>query len=76
MQQTKKVDWKKNLVSPEEALAKIRPGTTVFIGTGPAAPLTLMQSLLESDGRNVRDIELVQLAIQGNVILSVQDLKT
>ena len=76
MQHTKNVDWKKNLVSPEEALAKIRPGTTVFIGTGPAAPLTLMQSLLESDGRNVRDIELVQLAIQGNVSLSVQDLKT
>ena len=76
MGRSKKFDWKKILVPPEDALTKIRPGMTVFIGTGPAAPLTLMQSLLEYDGRNVRDIELVQLAIQGNVILSVQDLKT
>jgi len=74
MGRSKKFDWKKILVPPEDALTKIRPGMTVFIGTGPAAPLTLMQSLLEYDGRNVRDIELVQLAIQGNVILSVQDL--
>lgn len=70
----KKLDWKKNLVSPEEAIMKIKPGMTVFIGTGPAAPRTLIRTLLESDGHNVRDIELVQLAIHGNVILSVKDL--
>jgi len=69
-----KFAWKKHLVSPEEVLAKISPGMTVFIGTGPAAPLTLMKTLLEFDGQNVRDIELVQLAIHGNVILSVKDL--
>ncbi|MBL6993869.1 MAG: GNAT family N-acetyltransferase, partial [Desulfobacula sp.] len=74
MPRSKKLGWKKNLVSPEEALTKIRPGMTIFIGTGPAAPLTLMKTLLKSDGNNVRDLEFVQLAIQGNVILSVKDL--
>lgn len=74
MPSSKKPNWKKKLVSPEKALAKIRPGMTIFIGTGPAAPLTLMKTLLESDERNVRDIELVQLAFHGNVILSVKDL--
>ncbi len=74
MPRSKKLGWKKNLVSPEEALMKIRPGMTIFIGTGPAAPLTLMKTLLKSDENNVRDLEFVQLAIQGNVILSVKDL--
>jgi len=74
MPRPKKISWKKKLVSPEEALMKIRPGMTVFIGTGPAAPLTLMKTLLESDGNNIRDIEFVQLAFHGNVILSVKDL--
>ena len=63
-------------MSPEEVLAKIRPGMTIFIGTGPAAPLTLMKALLDSDEHNVRDIEFVQLTVQGNVILSVKELFT
>ncbi len=71
---SEKIDWREKLVSPKEALMKIQPGMTIFIGTGPAAPLTLMKTLLESDENNVRDIELIQLAILGNVILSVKDL--
>ncbi len=75
MPKSKKFNWKKNLVSPEDALMKIRPGMTIFIGTGPAAPMTLMKALLDSDEHNVRDIELIQLAIHGKVILSVEDLQ-
>jgi acyl-CoA hydrolase len=60
---SEKIDWREKLVSPREALMKIQPGMTIFIGTGPAAPLTLMKTLLESDENNVRDIELIQLAI-------------
>jgi len=76
MVSSKSLDWKKKQVSPDDVLRKIRPGMTIFIGTGPAAPLTLMKALLDSDEHNVRDIELVQLTVHGNVILSVKDLRT
>jgi len=76
MVSSKTIDWKKKQVSPDDVLRKIRPGMTIFIGTGPAAPLTLMKALLDSDEHNVRDIELVQLTVHGNVILSVKDLRT
>jgi len=76
MASSKSLDWKKKQVSPDDVLRKIRPGMTIFIGTGPAAPLTLMKALLDSDEHNVRDIELVQLTVHGNVILSVKDLRT
>jgi acyl-CoA hydrolase/RimJ/RimL family protein N-acetyltransferase len=70
----KKLSWKKKRVSTQEVLTKIRPGMTLFIGTGPAAPRTLMKALFDSDQHNIRDLELVQLAVQGDVILSVADL--
>jgi acyl-CoA hydrolase/GNAT superfamily N-acetyltransferase len=67
-------NWEANLVTPESVLHHIKPGMTVFIGTGPAAPRTLMKTLLDVDAHNIRDLELVQLAIQGHTILSVDKL--
>ena len=32
--------WKDRIVRPEEALEKIRPGMTIFLGTGMAEPRT------------------------------------
>jgi len=65
--------WETRLVSPQTVLARIRPGTTIFIGTGPATPRTLLKSLMASDAHNAKDLELVQLATHGN-IMSVADL--
>ena len=69
-----KKNWKSQLVSPATVFSMIRPGMTIFIGTGPAAPRTLMKILLDADERNIRDIELIQLAVQGDVILSIDKI--
>ncbi len=66
-------NWESRLVSPRAALTRIRPGTSIFIGTGPATPRTLLKSLMASDAHNAKDLELIQLATHGN-IMSVAEL--
>ncbi|SMC82714.1 Acyl-CoA hydrolase [Desulfocicer vacuolatum DSM 3385] len=69
-----RTNWESHLVSPETVFSKIKPGMSIFIGTGPAAPRTLMKMLLDADENNIRDIELIQLTVQGDVILSIDKI--
>ena len=65
--------WEHLVVSPDEVLANIKPGMTIFLGSGVAEPRTLMKSLIESGLSNTNDLELVQLTNHGDV-LSLKDL--
>ena len=69
-----KKNWMSQLVSPATVFSIIKPGMSVFIGTGPAAPRTLMKILLDADEKNIRDIELIQLSVQGDIILSIDKI--
>ena len=69
-------NWQEHLTTPERVLARIKPGMTVFVGTGPAAPRTLTRVLLDYDEHNLRDLELLQLAVMGDTVLSVEKLDT
>ena len=60
--------WKTKIVSPEEILAKIEPGTSIFLGTAMAEPRTLVKHLMASDRSNLQDLELVQLVSLGDTI--------
>jgi acyl-CoA hydrolase/RimJ/RimL family protein N-acetyltransferase len=73
MPSSARLNWESRLVSPQAVLTHIKPGTTIFIGTGPATPRTLLKELMDSDAHNAKDLELVQLATHGN-IMSVADL--
>ena len=66
--------WEDRLISPRKVLNHIKPGMTIFIGTGPAAPRTLIKTLLDVDAHNIRDLELVQLTVLGDTILSLDRL--
>jgi acyl-CoA hydrolase/GNAT superfamily N-acetyltransferase len=61
-------DWRKLIVPPEEILAKISPGMSIFLGTGAAEPRTLVKHLMASQLSNLRDLELVQLVSFGDAI--------
>ena len=74
MSQIDVTNWESHLVAPDTVLNHIRPGMTVFIGTGPAAPRRLIRTLLDVDTHNIRDLELVQLAVQGETILTIDRL--
>ena len=60
--------WKQKIVSPENMLAKIDPGMSIFLGTGMAEPRTLVKHLMESDQSNLQDLELIQLVSLGDAV--------
>jgi acyl-CoA hydrolase/ribosomal protein S18 acetylase RimI-like enzyme len=60
--------WKNKIVSPEEILAQIEPGMTIFLGTGMAEPRTLVKHLMESNQVNLQDLELIQLVSLGDAV--------
>lgn len=57
-------DYKNMIASPEEAIAHIRPGQRVFIGTGCAQPQELIQALVKRAGE-LGDIDIIHLITLG-----------
>ena len=60
--------WESDVVSPEEVLYKIKPGMTVFLGSGVAEPRTLMKALIDSGLSNTNDLELIQLTSHSDML--------
>ena len=67
--------WKTKLVKPAVVLEKIKPGMSIFLGTGVAEPRTLLKALISSDQGNIQDLELIQLISLGEA-LCVQECFT
>jgi hypothetical protein len=42
MSRTDNTNWEDRVVSPGEVLAHVKPGMTIFLGSGVAEPRTLM----------------------------------
>ena len=61
-------EWTKKIVSPEVVLSRIKPGMSIFVGTGVAEPRTLIRHLMESDQKNLADLDIIQLLSLGDVI--------
>jgi acyl-CoA hydrolase len=62
------MNWKQKIVHPETVLKKIKPGMSLFLGTGASEPRTLVKHLMMSDKSNLADLELIQLANFTNTI--------
>ena len=60
--------WKEKVVSPDQVLTKIKPGMSIFLGTGVAEPRTLIKHLTSSTLSNLRDLELIQIVSLGDAI--------
>ncbi|MEI7639311.1 MAG: GNAT family N-acetyltransferase [Syntrophus sp. (in: bacteria)] len=56
------------IVSPQKVLAAIKPGMSIFVGTGMAEPRTLIRHLQAATGSNLQDLEIVQLMSLGETI--------
>ncbi|NOX32664.1 MAG: GNAT family N-acetyltransferase [Deltaproteobacteria bacterium] len=55
------MDWKQKIVDPDVVIKKIRPGMSIFLGTGLSEPRTLVNHLMNSNSHNLADLELIQL---------------
>jgi acyl-CoA hydrolase/RimJ/RimL family protein N-acetyltransferase len=70
-------NWQKKhasmLATPEEAVAHIRPGNRVFIGTGCAQPQALVQALV-ARSYELSDIKIVHLLTMGDAPYAHREL--
>jgi acyl-CoA hydrolase/RimJ/RimL family protein N-acetyltransferase len=57
-------------------LDKIKPGSRIFISTGPAAPVQTLKRLFSSEHNNLVDIEIIQLVILDEYLPSSNTLKS
>ena len=55
------MNWKQKILDPDKVMKKIRPGMSIFLGTGISEPRTLVKHLMSSDYHNLVDLELIQL---------------
>ena len=55
------MNWKQKIVDPVVVMKKIKPGMSIFLGTGISEPRTLVTSLMHSNHNNLVDLELIQL---------------
>jgi acyl-CoA hydrolase/GNAT superfamily N-acetyltransferase len=61
-------NWDSLVVSPDVVLKKIKPGMSIFLTTGVAEPRTMVRQIMGSSGKNLEDLELVQLVSFGDAI--------
>ncbi len=61
------------VVSAADAVAEIKPGARVFLGTGCATPVALVQALV-ARSRELTDIEIVQLLTRGDAPYATKEL--
>jgi len=66
-------EWEDLVASPDKVLQRVKPGMSIFIGTGPAEPRTMVQALTTSEAYNLQDLELIQLLSIGDAISSQQN---
>lgn len=57
----KKPEWETRVVKPDQVMAHIEPGMSIFLGTGIGEPRTLVRHLMTSNAANLKDLELIQL---------------
>jgi acyl-CoA hydrolase/RimJ/RimL family protein N-acetyltransferase len=61
-------EWTLKVVDPETVLSKIKPGMSIFVGTGAAEPRTLIKHLMASSQTNLADLDIIQLLSLGDAI--------
>jgi acyl-CoA hydrolase/GNAT superfamily N-acetyltransferase len=60
--------WESLIRQPQDVIQRIRPGMSIFLGTGVAEPRTMIRHLMTSRTKNLEDIEFIQLVSFGDVI--------
>ncbi len=65
---TMEPQWKDKIVPPDKVFEAIKPGMTIFLGTGMAEPRTLVKHLMESNRANLQDLEMIQLVSLGETV--------
>ncbi|HNU92535.1 MAG TPA: GNAT family N-acetyltransferase [Spirochaetota bacterium] len=63
-------DYGGKLVSIDRILGLIKPGNRVFLSSGPSIPALTVRAIVESDRKNLLDLEIIQLITLGSYLPS------
>lgn len=75
MRKPKKQAWQNKVVAPEAVLERLKPGLTIFLGTGMAEPGTLVKLLMHSESSMIQDLEFIQLGSFGDAAIEAAKTK-
>ena len=67
--------WEEKITTPDRIMKLIKPGMSIFIGTGAAEPRTLVKTLMNQNLGNLQDLEIIQLVSFGDAI-SFKELRS
>jgi acyl-CoA hydrolase/GNAT superfamily N-acetyltransferase len=67
--------WQEKVTTPDRIMKLIKPGMSIFIGTGVAEPRTLVKTLMNRNFGNLQDLEIIQLVSFGDAI-SFKELRS
>ncbi len=67
--------WEEKITTPDSIMERIKPGMSIFIGTGVAEPRTLVKTLMNRNFGNLQDLEIIQLVSFGDAI-SFKELRS
>ena len=68
-------NWEDKITTADRIMKLIKPGMSIFIGTGVAEPRTLVKTLMERNFGNLQDLEIIQLVSFGDAI-SFKELRS
>ncbi len=62
------VHWESSVVTPEIAASHLKPGMSIFLGSGAAEPGTMVKYLMDPGTRHIEDLEFIQVLSFGDAI--------
>ncbi len=65
---TARFDYRSKVISMDELLEKLHPGHKIFVTSGVATPGKFLSALTQTDARNIRDLEIIQLITLGDYL--------
>ena len=68
METSTNTNWNAMIVSPETVIDRIKPGMSIFLGTAAAEPRTMVRHLMAAEGKQLEDLELIQLVSFGDAV--------
>lgn len=68
MDKDNRLDWQNAIVHPSRVMKQLKPGLSIFLGSGMAEPRTLVKYLVETRSPDLQDLELLQLGSFGDAV--------
>ncbi|MEE9910160.1 MAG: GNAT family N-acetyltransferase [Deltaproteobacteria bacterium] len=62
------MDCQAKVISTDQLLEKIKPGQKIFVSSGAATPGKTLAAITQSESRNIRDLEIIQLITLGDYL--------